>query len=216
MKKQYFLAATLIQAAWRGWQQRKYIQFLHNSATIVQSAYRGFKGRQQFQLIVKKARDKMRTDCYANMAIRIQSRWRGYFTRKYTHNYYARKTYLDSVLRRNAEVREALAQYLESQQEEKERENRRCDEQEKLLQARRLHYMRSTYQINGVFASPWFPQNDFEKMLASVTPLSKEERDKLFPSKTADVHQTQKLPPIKNPPMGKLMQGSKMCTETFS
>ena len=48
---------------------------------------------------------------------------------------------------------------------------RRLEEQEKILQARRLHYMRSTYQINGVFASPWFPQNDFENLLARVFKL---------------------------------------------
>ena len=200
------IAATLIQSWWRGTQTRKYIRFLHRSATIVQSAYRAYKSRLQYQQIVKSALDKMRTGYYAEMAIRIQSCWRGYYTRKYKHNYYARKHYLESVLRRNTEVREALAQYVESQQEEKERENRRFDEQEKMLQARRLHYMRSTYQINGVFASPWFPQNDFEKMLASVTPLSKEERDKLFPNKK-DQNGSQTLPPIKNPPMTKSIQG---------
>ena len=37
-----------------------------------------------------------------------------------------------------------------------------------IFKARRYHYLRSTYQINGVFASPWYPQNDFEKRLMSV------------------------------------------------
>lgn len=180
-RQREFEAAIRIQSWWRGTQLRKYIVFLHKSATVVQSAYRGFKGRNKYQQIVKSALDKMRNGYYAEMATRIQARWRGYYIRKYKHNYYARKHYLGSVVKRNAEVRDALSQYVEAQQEEKQRENRRFEEKEKMLQARRLHYMRSTYQINGVFASPWFPQNEFEKLLASVTPLSQEERTQLFP-----------------------------------
>ena len=110
---------------------------------------------------------------------------------------------------------------------------RRLEEQEKILQARRLHYMRSTYQINGVFASPWFPQNDFEKLLvrvfklkinfstywlycvlfltrvsASVKPLTIQERQKLFPNKKQqNQNDPQKLPPIKNAPQ-KRVQGN--------
>ena len=146
-------------------------------------------------------------------------------------------------------MRDALSQYVEAHEEEKQRENRlnsgqfgfltnlqiiviynlkiavifllrlivtasnllllfrRLEEQEKILQARRLHYMRSTYQINGVFASPWFPQNDFEKLLASVTPLTIEERQKLFPNKKEqNQNDPQKLPPIKNAPQ-KRVQG---------
>ena len=76
--------------------------------------------------------------------------------------------YFQAVLQRNAEVRNALAQYVEAQQEEKELEQRLQEEEEKMLQARRYHYLRSTYQINGVFASPWYPQNEFEKRLMSV------------------------------------------------
>jgi hypothetical protein len=66
--------------------------------------------------------------------------------------------------------------------------------------------MRSTYQINGVFASPWFPQTDFEKLLSSVKPLSQLEREKLFPVKKNDV-ENQKLPPLKLTPQAKRMQG---------
>ena len=35
----------------------------------------------------------------------IQRRWRGFFVRKYVHNFYARKTYLEGVSRKNELVR---------------------------------------------------------------------------------------------------------------
>merc|ERR1719402_132370 len=182
--------------------------YLHRQATLIQSCFRGYQGRKRFQQIVGSAVDTMRSGYYVEMATRIQSRWRGYYTRKYKHNYYARKHYLDSVVRRNADVRDALAQYVEAQEEKQERENRRVEEQEKMLQARRLHYMRSTYQINGVFSSPWFPQNDFERLLSAVKPLSKEERNQLFPNQPENVLvERNRLPPLKNAPSKKRIQG---------
>jgi len=115
---------------------------------------------------------------------------------------------------RNADVRESLAEYVETQREEKEILMRQRAEQERVLQARRYHYMRSTYQINGVFASPWFPQNEFEKLLTSVKPLSTRSRTKILQSKTDVVHdmvyaEPPKLPPVKNPPRTKGIQGTK-------
>ena len=70
--------------------------------------------------------------------------------------------------------------------------------------------MRSTYQINGVFASPWFPQNDFERLLSSVKPLSKDERENLFPKlKGNEKSQIDRsLPPIKNPPLARRIAGT--------
>jgi len=204
-----FEAAIRIQSWVRGNQLRKYIAFLHGSARRIQACYRGYRGRRKFQQVVNNAVNTMRDGYYTEMATKIQARWRGYYTRKYKHNFYARKNYLQGVFRRNIEVREALSEFVETQEEEKSRENRRFEEQEKMLQARRLHYMRSTYQINGVFASPWFPQNDFERLLSSVKPLSKEEREKLFPRlKANDKSQIDRsLPPIKNPPLARRIAG---------
>ena len=71
-------------------------------------------------------------------------------------------------MERNSEVREALNHYVEAQREEKEIARRIQEEEEKMLQARRHHYLQSTYQINGVYASSWYPQNEFENRLRSV------------------------------------------------
>merc|ERR1719419_1353292 len=143
---------------------------------------------------------------YDQMATKIQTRWRGYYTRKYKHNYYARKKYLGAVLQRNYEVRAALDQYAENQREQEELSARRQLEEEKMLQARRFHYLRSTYQINGVFASPWQPQHEFEKRLTSVKPLSKAEREKLFP-RAKSGSKSPPLPPVRNPPTLERQQG---------
>jgi len=197
-RAQEYKVAIKIQSWWRGTRTRKNIVELHRHACTVQSAFRRYKGKLTYQDVVKMALNKMRYGFYAEMATRIQARWRGYYTRKYKHNYYARKTYLKAVLQRNDEVIESLAEYAEAQREEKEREHRRLQERQKILQARRLHFMRSTYQTNSVFKSPWFPKQEFETLLASVKPLSTKERTKLFPNKKTDINVDQhKLPPLK-------------------
>lgn len=37
--------------------------------------------------------------------------YRGYYSRKYEHDFYARKTYLNHVQHKNEEVRKKLAEY---------------------------------------------------------------------------------------------------------
>ena len=39
--------------------------------------------------------DKMKKLFYNEMAVKIQTRWRGYYTRKYIHNFKARREYLE-------------------------------------------------------------------------------------------------------------------------
>ena len=38
-------------------------------------------------------------------SFQIQQRWRGYYVRKYIHNYHARQKYLDGLARKNEQVR---------------------------------------------------------------------------------------------------------------
>jgi len=200
-REKEFRAALRVQAWWRGARLRQYMKYLHQSSTVIQAAYRGHLARRRFARIVSEQVNCMKQRHYDVMATKIQTRWRGYYTRKYKHDYYARKAYLRAVQQRNYDVRHALDQYAESQRDQAEMAARKQLEEEKMLQARRFHYLRSTYQINGVFASPWQPQHEFEKRLTSVKPLSKEERDRLFPkSTTRSIKTPDDLPPVRNAP----------------
>ena len=99
-------------------------------------------------------------------------------------------------------MRHALDQFASNQRDQAEMEARKQLEEEKMLQARRFHYLRSTYQINGVFASPWqdSSQHEFEKRLTVAKPLNKEERERLFPTKQKRAKTPEELPPVRNAP----------------
>jgi len=194
-------AALKIQAWFRGNRIRKYMRFLHDTAAKIQSTFRMFTTRKRYYVKVKEALVQRKEAEAHKAAAKIQKIWRGYYTRKYIHNYYARRNYLLAVEERNIEIREQLARFAQNQKEIKEREERMKFEEEKILLARKHHYMMSTYQQNGVFASPWFPNTGFEDLIAQVPPLSKEERKNLMKpikSEGSEKNSPRELPPLKN------------------
>ncbi|XP_029114602.1 spermatogenesis-associated protein 17 isoform X1 [Scleropages formosus] len=165
-------AAVRLQSWFRGCQVRARLRLLHRKATIIQKVWRGFRARNQFRQMVKKAYFVMKMNFYNEMAIRIQRRWRGYYVRKYIHNYYALKRYLEGLTIKNEQVRKDLEEFAELQRREMERLAREREGQRKCLQAQRLHFLLSTEQCPGVFNSPYrdFP-HEMELRLRSIKPL---------------------------------------------
>ncbi|XP_067117069.1 spermatogenesis-associated protein 17 [Osmerus mordax] len=153
-------AAIQIQSWFRGCQVRAYLSHLDKHATIIQKTWRGFQARAHFRQMVKAACFIMKMNFYNEMAVRVQRRWRGFYTRKYVHNFYARKRYLEGLMRTNELVRRELGEFAEYQQREREHVAMEREEQENTIQAERLHHLLSTQQRPGVFNSPFRPAPD--------------------------------------------------------
>jgi len=186
-----YKVAIRIQAWWRGHLVRKAIRNLHKKATIIQSAFRRQKGKELFGSIVDKAVESMRHKFYHQMATRIQTRWRGFHTRKFIHNYYARKKYLQAIEEENCQMRKSLNEYEKTEREREALERELRKEKEIIQQARKVHYMKSTFRTAGVFNSPTQPNREFEYLLSKVRPLSREDRER-----KRKIKETLKLPPI--------------------
>ncbi|XP_026113917.1 spermatogenesis-associated protein 17-like [Carassius auratus] len=163
IKEQYFIrnriaeenrqkenqAAVRIQSWFRGCQVREFLSHLHKKATLIQKIWRGFAARALFRQRVKTAYFIMKMNFYNKMAVKIQRRWRGYYVRKYVHNYYARKRYLEGLTRKNEHIRRDLEEFAELQRRERERITLEKEEKEKSIQAQRLHFLLSTKQVSG-------------------------------------------------------------------
>ncbi len=91
----------------------------------------------------------------------------------------------------NCRMRKSLNEYDKTEREREAIERELRKEQEIILQARKVHFMKSTFRTAGVFNSPTRPNREFEYLLANVKPLSREEREGKKESKG-----TVKLPPI--------------------
>nr|CAB3266513.1 spermatogenesis-associated protein 17-like [Phallusia mammillata] len=166
-------------------------------------------GRVYCRIRVRNLVMVMRMNLYNAMAVRIQKRWHGYYTRKHIHNFYARKRYLEGLAIKNQIVRNELAEYQEQQMTETSKRQQEKIEKHLQFEARRQHYLLSTHQISGIYNSPFKDQpGEMEFRLKISKPLShpKKKNATMLSSGVVDNDQLpdkpyppkQGLPPIKN------------------
>ena len=126
----------------------------------------------------------MRMNFYNSMVVRIQKRWRGFYVRKYVHNYYARKRYLEALAIKNQIVRSELDELKEQIDMDAKRQEQERIEKKLEYMARKNHYLLSTHQIRGIYNSPIKPAPDeMEFRLRAARPLGRESRK---PGRTPD------------------------------
>ncbi|XP_011403289.1 PREDICTED: spermatogenesis-associated protein 17-like [Amphimedon queenslandica] len=150
-REKEYNAAIKIQSWFRGCRVRAYLRYLNECAVIIQKTYRGHYGRRQYREYLKEYYDELQHQFYSHMATIIQSAWRGYYTRKYLFNYYAQKTYLAELKKKNEETRLILQEH---KQKEIDRQLKREKELQEIMirkKALQYHYMLSTESSPGVF-----------------------------------------------------------------
>lgn len=96
------------------------------------------------------------------MATCIQSCWRGYSSRKYVHDFYARKQYIQRILQTNKELRKVLHEAELQARKYKEQEAQERQEESIKKEMLRLHHMTSTESTPGIFPtlSPTIPKHE--------------------------------------------------------
>jgi len=89
------------------------------------------------------------------MATIIQKYFRGFYDRKYKHDFYARKQYLANVVKKNSEVMRELNenQKIAEIEDAKRREDVARLEMTKV--AGNVHHLVSTAAIPGIYNSPF-------------------------------------------------------------
>jgi len=146
-------AVIVLQRMWRGYNARKYVNFLHAMATEFKRIWRGYKGRLRAKERARERVCEMEEAFYNHCATNIQRVFRGYRSRKDKHNYYQRKKYINFVtgkaLDLNQEVIAEMSLYEKYLNEKQEREEAR--EFEKVTAG--MHHLTSTFSQKGVFNS---------------------------------------------------------------
>ncbi|KAK2511874.1 Spata17, partial [Columba guinea] len=142
----------------------------------------------------------MKMNFYNEMAVRIQKRWRGYYVRKYIHNYYGLKKYLETVSMNNEFVRNKLRQYTEMKENEEKKKDLEKKEKEKQYQARKMHYLLSTEQgpfrdTAEVLRQRYKPLEPTLRVAASInSPLEKAREEMKMGEWRNRVHDNEFLP----------------------
>ena len=144
-------AAVKIEALWRMYRQRKY--FLHQqwAVSVIKRVFRGYKTRKNFWKLTSSALSYQRKEFFSSAAVSIQKIYRGYYSRKYLHDFYARKKYLKYIEGKNQRRLEKMSRYQQQLiiDEQKRQEDYARMEFYKL--STNLHHLTSTRAVPGVY-----------------------------------------------------------------
>lgn len=144
-----------LQSYYRMSMARKRFRQAVLSCRLMQRIWRGYTSRihaRERQLFILKARRHM---FYTGCAVCIQRTFRGYWTRRYVHDFYARKKYLLDTSNKG----DLTVKYLNDVAARRiEDEARVADENQRLQVANAtsmLHHLLSTKIIPGVYNPPY-------------------------------------------------------------
>lgn len=148
-------AVVLIQSAFRASVVRARFHHVVDACSIVQRAARALAARAHVKILRQERQRKETLLFFHHCAAVIQKYVRGYWNRKFVHDYYRRKEYLQKISERGqwtvAFLQREHAKKLTVQREDEEDQTR--EEFDNL--AAELHHLVSTTTIPGVYNPPY-------------------------------------------------------------
>jgi len=148
-------SAQKIQQVFRGQKVRAWITTQRSAASFIQRIFRGHMGRRTSS---KENRGKMRRERMAVFhyhALLVQKYFRGFYSRRYYHDFFARKAYIQSVVVKSNALRKKLAAQLEQQRREEEDKKAAENHEEFKKVTQNLHHLVSTAATPGIYKSPY-------------------------------------------------------------
>ena len=153
------IAATDIQRCWRGCTVRAQRTHKFNSCRSIQRVYRGHLARLRCKKISEVANSEIRMGFFHYQAHIIQKSFRGYYSRRYYHDFFARKAYINSIMNKSEALKKQLQEHRQKLEkiQAQERENDARNEFEKVTE--NLHHLLSTSAQAGIYNSPYLQGN---------------------------------------------------------
>lgn len=147
--------AVRLQSVHRGRQVRLMVAEWNALALLIERCARGHLGRQRARRLRIERDTRWQRAIFDAVATTVQKRFRAFHTRKYRHNFYARKAYVASVLRKGDMVRDELKARMEEQVRDRlEKQEVQARERVTAL-SQRLHHLRSTTTCAGIYNSAY-------------------------------------------------------------
>jgi len=153
------LSANNIQRLYRGSVVRALLSIKRKAATNIQRTYRGSVGRA---VRASRATNKSESEEIAVFhyhAMILQRTFRGFYSRRYHHDYSARKAYIQSVVSRGEKLRDKLEQNLVEQRRMEAEEEIKSKAEEFRKVTANLHHLLSTKSMPGIYNSPYVADN---------------------------------------------------------
>lgn len=144
-------AAIKIQAYYRMHMRRTLYKEMKRSVLLLQRAWRCRLVRKRYWKKIDEELAFQRQQFYSSAVLNIQRVFRGFYFRKYHHDFYARKQYIEHLKSKNSEMRESMQKYYEGLLLEQSRQQEQYARLEFHKLASSLHHLASTKAIPGVY-----------------------------------------------------------------
>lgn len=151
-------SANKIQQCFRGQSIRGMITAQRLAAQAIGRIFRGHMGRKRSngEKQTKIRHERMAVFHYHSLL--VQKRFRGFYSRRYYHDFFARKAYIQSVVVKSDALRVQLEKQLEEQQR-KERETQIEKARSEFTEVtQNLHHLVSTKVTPGIYNSPYLQE----------------------------------------------------------
>jgi hypothetical protein len=119
--------------------------------------FRGHQSRLAFNKKAAALADMESMAVYHYHAVVIQRAFRGFYSRRYYHDYSARKKYIDSIREKGDNLRAHLAKHYEAQVAMEEQRIEEKAQAEFETVTANLHHLLSTKAMAGIYNSPYNP-----------------------------------------------------------
>lgn len=144
-------AAVKIEALWRMYKQRKYYLHQQWAVRIIKRVFRGYRTRKNFWKLTNIALSNQRIEFFSSAATSIQRIYRGYYSRKYLHDFYARKKYLKHIEGKNFRRLEKMSKYKQQLVADEQKRQEDYARMEFYKLSTNLHHLTSTKAVPGVY-----------------------------------------------------------------
>ena len=148
-------AAVTIQKDWRMLKVKWTFEDKKRATQKIQRIWRGYVGRCHFTNKKQGEMEQKQSKFFHEQAKIIQKYYRGYYSRKYEHDFYARKSYLQHVQTKNEEVRKQLEEFQKRAALEEAKLQEQTARTEFHELASNLHHLASTKAVAGVYNPPY-------------------------------------------------------------
>lgn len=148
-------AIIKVQSVYRGSKVRERWHAVLQNCLLVQRCARGWLARVRTRALRFDKNHRLNEVFFHHCAVIIQKFFRGWFSRKYLHNHYSRKAYIQKVEKRGEWTKEYLERYRANQEVEAKMEEESQMRNEFNNLAGELHHLISTKSIAGVYNPPY-------------------------------------------------------------
>lgn len=114
---------------------------IQRAVRTIKRMWKGFKIRVTFLKLKKLEKNKMQLSYFNSIATIVQKMFRGYYIRKYKHDFYARKRYLNNVAQKNSEIRDKLDEFKKQSEVEDQKRREEIARMELTKVASNVHHL---------------------------------------------------------------------------